>query len=81
MVDVSTLSKASERMDDAVELLMRGVEALALAAVVVGLACLVILMSAFTFGVLHNGDDFDFGGGRGGGGGDADVIVLPASPF
>ena len=48
------------------------------AVMVVALACLIGLMLAATFGLIHNGDDFDFditpGPGHGGRG---DVIVLP----
>jgi hypothetical protein len=54
--------------------LERGINVLFLVAVVVALTCAVMLMTAFTFGVLHNGDDFDFGGASGG----ADIVVLPA---
>jgi hypothetical protein len=42
------------------------------------ITCVVALFAAFTFAVLHNGDDFDFSTGSGGGG---DIIVLPAQPF
>jgi hypothetical protein len=45
----------------------------------------VALLAAFTFAVIHNGDDFDFGNGSGdfgnGSGGGGDIIVLPAQLF
>jgi hypothetical protein len=76
---MSTMSKASRRMDEASEFVERGIYVLFLGAVFVALACLVILIGAFTFGVLHNGNDFDFG--EGARGGEGDTIVLPALPF
>lgn len=71
---MNTISKTSDRIEEVRELLCRGIEVVFLAAVIVFLACLVALIAAFTFAVLHNGDDFDFGAGRGNG---ADIIVLP----
>ena len=44
-----------------------------LAVFFVALLCVIAVMVAGTYGMLHKGDDFDFGGGSGGGG---DVIVL-----
>jgi hypothetical protein len=41
-------------------------------------SCVVVLVAAGTFGVLHKGNDFHFGEGSGRGG---DIIVLPAQLF
>ena len=60
------------------EALESGVYVAFLAAVMVGVLCLAALFAAFTFAVLHPGDDFDFANGSGHGG---DTIVLPAQLF
>jgi hypothetical protein len=75
---MSAISNVAQRMEDTVELLGRAVWVLFLAAVLVVIPCVVALLAAFTFAVIHNGDDFDFGNGTDGGG---DIIVLPAQPF
>jgi hypothetical protein len=77
---MSAISNVAQRMEDTVELLGHAVWVVFLAAVLVVIPCVVALLAAFTFAVIHNGDDFDFGNGTGGGGG-GDVIVLPAQPF
>jgi hypothetical protein len=81
----SAISNFSERMAEAGELLERTVGVVFLAAAVVMVTCAAALVAAFTFAVIHNGDDFDFGGGSGdfgnGSGGGGDIIVLPAGPF
>jgi hypothetical protein len=81
----SAISNFSERMAEAGELLERTIGVVFLAAAVVTVTCAAALVAAFTFAVIHNGDDFDFGGGSGdfgnGSGGGGDIIVLPAGPF
>ena len=72
------IARLTDGLDQSVSLLKSAMEVLYRAVIVVALACLIGLMLAATFGLIHNGDDFDFdvtpGAGRGGGG---DVIVLP----
>jgi hypothetical protein len=75
----SAMSNLSERMAEAGELLESTIGAVFLAAGVVVITCVAALVTAFTFAVIHNGDDFDFSPGSGGGGGD--IIALPAQPF
>jgi hypothetical protein len=75
---MSAISNVSQRMAETGELLERAIGVMFLAAVLVVIPCVVALVAAFTFAVLHNGDDFDFSTGSGGGG---DIIVLPAQPF
>jgi hypothetical protein len=72
---MSGIAKLTEGVDQGVSFLKSATEALFLAVIVVALACAIGLMLAATFGILHNGDDFDFGRSPGGGGG-GDVIVL-----
>jgi predicted lysophospholipase L1 biosynthesis ABC-type transport system permease subunit len=72
---MSSYTKVTDRLDQVVEVLSRAITAAFLAVVTVGLLCLMGLVIAGTFAILHNGNDFgDVGGGGGGGG---DVIVLP----
>ena len=80
---MSAIRKASERMAETGELLERGLGVMWLAAGIVVVACVVTLFASFTFAVVHNGDDFDFGNGSdfGGSGGGGDIIVLPGQPF
>ena len=82
---MSAISKVSKRMEEAGELLEEAIGAVFLAAAVVVTTCVVALLAAFTFAVIHNGDDFDFGNGSGdfgnGSGGGGDIIVLPAQLF
>jgi len=75
---MSAISNGSRRMAETAELLERGIYVMFLAAVLVFIACVVVLLAAATFAGLHKGDDFDFGNGSGRGG---DIIVLPAQPF
>jgi hypothetical protein len=49
-----------------VSVLTRLVQALVLTLVSVLLMTAIVLVVAGTYGILHNGDDFDFGGGGGG---------------
>jgi len=69
---------------EGVLVLRRMTEALFLTVVLTALTCLLGLVLAGTFGILHDGDDFDFdigsgGAGRGVGEG-GDMIVLPGLP-
>jgi hypothetical protein len=75
---MSGLTKVTDSLDELVTVLKRAIEAAFSAAVLIGLACLTVLVVAGTFAVLHDGDDFEFGerGGLGGGGGGGDVIVM-----
>jgi len=75
---MSATSKLSERLEETVVLLERGMTVMFFAVVVVTAACFMILVGAVTFATLHPGDDLDFGGSSGHSG---DVIILPAQPF
>jgi hypothetical protein len=75
---MSAISNASDRIAEAGELLEHAIGVVFLAALLVVTTCVVALVAAFTFAVLHNGNDFDFGHGSGRGG---DIIVLPVQPF
>ena len=74
---MSMISKTSDQLDDAAELVLRWINLMFLVAVLVAITCAVLLIAAGTFAVLHNGNDFSFGGGGGGG----DLIVLPTLLF
>ena len=78
-VGMNAIARGAEGLAQSASLLKRTIEVLCYAAVVVALVCLIGLIVAGTYGVLHNGDDFDFrfGDGRSGGGGD--LIVLPGA--
>jgi hypothetical protein len=77
-MDMNGIARLTDGLDQSVSFLRRAIEALFQAVILVGLACLIGLMLAGTFGILHNGDDFDFDinptAGRGGAG---DLIALP----
>jgi len=76
---LSAISKISERMEETAELLERSIGVVFFAGVLVVTVCVVVLVGAGTFAVLHPGNDFGdvgSGGGRGG-----DIIFLPAQPF
>jgi hypothetical protein len=75
---MSMITKTSDQLDDAAEMLLRWINVMFLLAVLVAMTCAVILIAAGTFAVLHNGDDFSFGGGAGGGG---DMIRVPSLLF
>jgi hypothetical protein len=75
---MSTISKISRGMEETGELLERAIGVAFLAAALVVIPCVVALLAAFTFAVIHNGDDFDFGHGSRG---EGDIIILPAQPF
>ncbi len=66
--------RLTNRLDQTASFMKSAIDALFLAVVLVVLACLVGLVVAGTFGILHNGDDFDFDLG-GGGAGSSDVVV------
>ena len=68
--------RLTKRLDQTASFMKSAIDALFLGVVLVVLACLVGLVVAGTFGILHNGDDFDFDLG-GGGAGSSDVVVLP----
>ena len=73
------IARATDGMDQTASFLKRSIEALIYAVVLMGLVCLLGLIVAGTFGILHSGNDFsfdvNFGAGRGSGGGD--VIIVP----
>jgi hypothetical protein len=71
---MSGLARVTDRLEEALSVVGRAIELLFLAAICVAVLCVITLMVAGTYAVLHNGNDFDFGSGGGGGGGD--VIVL-----
>jgi hypothetical protein len=60
------------RLDRAISFVDRAAELAIKAVFLVGLLCLVVLMIAGTYGLLHNGNDFTFGGGHAG---EGDLIV------
>ena len=64
----------SDRLDRTLSVLKRSLEAMFYATVIIALAAFVVLVAAGVFGVLHDGDDFDFGGPSNGAGGD---IIVP----
>jgi hypothetical protein len=70
---MSGIARVTDRLEQALGVVGRTIELLFLAALCVAILCVIAVMVAGTYGMLHKGDDFDFGGGRGGGG---DVIVL-----
>ena len=79
---MTTISNASRRLEETGELLERAITVMFLAAVVVVIACGMVLAAAFTFAAIHNGDDFDFNGfANPSGPVEGDMIVLPAQLF
>ncbi|MGH3506306.1 MAG: hypothetical protein ACRDO2_03770 [Nocardioidaceae bacterium] len=74
---MSGLTKVSDGLDEVVSMLRRAIEAVFHAGVLVGLACIIFLLVAGTYGILHNGDDFEFGEGGGGGRGGDIIVMLP----
>jgi hypothetical protein len=75
---MSAISKISRRMEETGDMLEQAIGVMFLAAGLVVIPCVVALLAAFTFAVIHNGDDIDLGHRSGGTG---DIIVLPAQPF
>jgi hypothetical protein len=74
---MNSSARVTNGMGQTVSFLKHAVEALCQAVILVGLACLITLIVAGTFGILHKGDDFapNFPDGRGGGGGDAIILT------
>jgi hypothetical protein len=70
---MSGMERVTDRLESAVSTVGRAVELAFLSLLVVAIMCLITVMVAGTYGMLHKGDDFDFGGGHGGGG---DVVVV-----
>jgi hypothetical protein len=70
---MSGIARVTDRLEQALSVVGRAIELLLLAAICVAVLCVITLMVAGTYAILHNGNDFDFGSGGGGGG---DVIVL-----
>jgi hypothetical protein len=71
VADMSGLERAVDRLEDAVSVVGRVVELAFLALLGVALLCIIVVIVAGTYGMLHKGDDFgNLGGGGGGGGGD-----------
>jgi hypothetical protein len=71
---MSGISRVTDRLEQALSVVGRTIELLFLAALCVAILCVIAVLVAGTYGMLHKGDDFGFGGGGRGGGGD--VIVL-----
>jgi hypothetical protein len=79
---MSGVARVADGLDRTVSSLEQVARAMLLTVLVVALACVCVLFIAATYGILHNGDDFDFGnGGVGGGGGGGDIIRVPAGLF
>jgi hypothetical protein len=74
---MSNIARAADVLDHTASITKRVAEILLYTTAVVGLACVIGLFVAGFYGIVHNGDDFDYdlGSSRDGGGGD--VIVLP----
>lgn len=75
-LEMSDATSVAEHLDRTVSLLRRAIHAALLTGVLVVLLCVISLVVAATYGMLHNGDDFDFFTGGSGGGGGGDVIFL-----
>ena len=69
---MSGLARVTDRLEQALGVVGRAFELLFLAAICIAVLCVITLMVAGTYGLLHPGNDFNFGGG----GGEGDVIVL-----
>jgi hypothetical protein len=69
---MSGLARVTDGLERALSVVGRTFELLFLAAVCIAVLCVITLMVAGTYGILHPGNDFGFGGG----GGQGDVIVL-----
>jgi hypothetical protein len=65
-------------LDHAVEVVKRTAEVLLYVTAAFTFVCVIGLVAAGFYGIVHDGDDFDVDLGSGGGGGD--VIVLPHLP-
>jgi hypothetical protein len=70
---MSGIARVTDRLEQALSVVGRAIELLFLAAIFVAVLCVIAVMIGGTYGILHKGNDFDFGGNRGG---EGDVIVL-----
>jgi hypothetical protein len=77
-LDMNSIARLTDGVAQGVSLLKSTIEALYLTVILVALACLIGLMLAGTFGILHNGDDFDLDFSPGAGSGGGDLIVVPS---
>jgi hypothetical protein len=75
---VSAISRINRGLVETGEVLERAIGVMFFAAALVVIPCVAALLVAFTFAVIHNGDDFTFDNGSHG---EGDVIVLPPQVF
>ena len=69
---MSGVARVTDRLERVASMMGRAVEVAFLAVLLVAILCVIAIMAAGTYGVLHKGDDFGFDDGGGGGG---DVIM------
>ena len=69
---MSDVTRFTDRLERVVSVMGRAVEVAFLAVLLVAILCVIVIMAAGTYGLLHKGDDFGFNDGSGGGG---DVIM------
>ena len=72
---MSGITRVGERLERTAWVMRHAIDALFQATILVGLACVAALFIAGSYGILHNGDDFDFDVNLGTGGASGDVIV------
>jgi hypothetical protein len=73
---MSEYAGVSDRLDRTLSLLKRSAEALFYAVLIFSLVCVIVLVAAGTFGIIHEGNDFGGPpGGRGSPGGD---VIVPS---
>ena len=72
---MSGITRVGDRLESTAGLMRRAIDALFQAVILVGLACVAALFIAGSYGILHNGNDFDFDVNLGTGGASGDVIV------
>jgi hypothetical protein len=70
---MSGLERAADHLENAVSVVGRAVELAFLALLFVAMLCVIAVLVAGTYGLLHKGDDFGNLGGSGGGG---DIVFL-----
>ncbi|GAB6984096.1 hypothetical protein [Nocardioides pyridinolyticus] len=70
---MSGFEQASDRLDRTLSVLKRALEAVFYSVLIFVLACVILLVAAGVFGLLHQGNDF--GGTPGGSGGD---VIVPS---
>ena len=70
---MSGMDRVTDRLENAVSTVGRAVELAFLSLLFVALLCVITVMVAGTYGMLHKGDDFGFDRGHGGGG---DVVFV-----